>query len=446
MILSLIWHVKCGDHVNRDKCRFETAGNGSECIHVAVRQLSALYLTAASAFGLAIVLSHHPVQGDRDAEDFVRTVSEAFSPPPTPAEVDLPIAPFNPPARPLAPKASPDFPRLRIATPQGVPPSDASDLDLRLTGNTSFPAHRHSHSARRASKPVDSALADSRSAVPDPSVAADRDDAPVAAGRAPSAPELAARAAQPPLDMAPDSATASPPPVAAIQPLTSIPPGPGPSTGEIALVERRLTESLTPEIAKNFGLFLYVSKAASGPVAQHMYVFEKQRSGQLSFAYDWPVSTGREKAEYNPAGRLMQSFTPAGYFELDPHRFYTHYMSHQWNEPMPYAMFFNWIRDGEKTGLAIHSASGADIALLGNRASAGCIRLPPDAARTLFELIRTQYRGLVPRFAIDRRTGTMSRDGIVLHDPDGRVRLSEGYKVLVLIEDFGGQNVVAAIY
>jgi len=118
----------------------------------------------------------------------------------------------------------------------------------------------------------------------------------------------------------------------------------------------------------------------------------------------------------------------------------------QWNEPMPYAMFFNWVKDGNQTGLAIHAASGGDIAMLGNRASAGCVRLPPEAARQLFTLIKTQYRGLAPRFAMDRRTGTMSNEGILLHDPSGKLQLAEGYKVLVFIENYGGENVVAALF
>ena len=121
-------------------------------------------------------------------------------------------------------------------------------------------------------------------------------------------------------------------------------------------------------------------------------------------------------------------------------------MSSQWGEQMPHAMFFNWKKDGEATGLAIHGASGDDVGLLGTRASAGCVRLPPEAARTLFALIKSKYRGLAPQFAIDRRTGTMSSDGIIVHDHDGQVQLADGYKVLVFIEDYGGENVVAAMY
>ena len=59
---------------------------------------------------------------------------------------------------------------------------------------------------------------------------------------------------------------------------------------------------------------------------------------------------------------------------------------------MPYAMFFNWVKDGNQTGLAIHAASGEDVGKLGHRASAGCVHLSEDNARTLFAMIRAQYR------------------------------------------------------
>jgi len=109
-------------------------------------------------------------------------------------------------------------------------------------------------------------------------------------------------------------------------------------------------------------------------------------------------------------------------------------------------MFFNWVKDGNQTGLAIHAASGDDVEKLGHRASAGCVHLSEDNARTLFAMIRSQYKGLAPRFAMDRRTGTMSNEGILLHDASGKVQMAEGYKVLVFIEDYGGENVVAALF
>ena len=67
-----------------------------------------------------------------------------------------------------------------------------------------------------------------------------------------------------------------------------------------------LVSTLTAEMLDNFGLFIFVSKAASGPLAQRMYVFRKE-AGALNLVYDWSASTGREKAEVDARG--LRSFT-----------------------------------------------------------------------------------------------------------------------------------------
>jgi len=227
------------------------------------------------------------------------------------------------------------------------------------------------------------------------------------------------------------------------------PPAPvakqAPGPAEFASVEQRLKDNLSQELYAHFDLFLYVSKAEKGPLAQRMYVFAKNGTGALTLRDAWPVSTGREKVEYNKAGWKLPSYTPKGYYELDPARMYRHYRSVQWGTPMPYAMFLNWVHDGDKTGLAIHAAHGEEVAQLGQRASAGCIRLAPRDAAALFDLIRTQYKGAVPRFAYDRKTATMSNDGMLMRDARGDIRFMQGYKVLVVIENYGGENVVAAL-
>ena len=40
----------------------------------------------------------------------------------------------------------------------------------------------------------------------------------------------------------------------------------------------------------------------------------------------------------------------------------------------------------------------------------------------------------------------MSNDGLLMHDAEGKLQLAEGYKVLVFIENYGGDNVVAAVF
>lgn len=220
-------------------------------------------------------------------------------------------------------------------------------------------------------------------------------------------------------------------------------PPPAPAHQQIAAAQQaalRLKDSLTPEMLAHFELFLFVSKADSGPLAQRMYVFRKTAAGELTLAYDWAASTGREKPEVSAIGHRTVTTTPHGFYELDPARMYRSYHSTSWDQSMPYAMFFNWERQGLQTGLAIHAATGGDIARLGTRASAGCVHLSPEHAALLYNLIRGQYRGAVPRFA------TGSNDGTFARDKDGDVKLADGYKVLIDIEDYGGDNIIAALF
>jgi hypothetical protein len=114
---------------------------------------------------------------------------------------------------------------------------------------------------------------------------------------------------------------------------------------------------------------------------------------------------------------------------------YTRYRSYSWDQPMPHAMFFSHRRAGIQTGLAIHAA--ADESKLGTRASAGCVQLSPDNARTLYELVRGDYRGQVPRFFVDRND-TMSNQGRFAKAADGSLRMATGYRVLINIENYGG--------
>jgi hypothetical protein len=232
--------------------------------------------------------------------------------------------------------------------------------------------------------------------------------------------------------------------------LAPAPPSPGAQAGlspaELVRVSMRLKENLTREMLENFSLFLYVSKAENGPWAQRLYVFRKDVGGDLGLLYNWPASTGRELDEIAANGTRQQSITPQGYYQLDPHRMYRTHFSGQWHEPMPNAMFFNWEHNGYQTGLAIHGATPIEVRQLGSRASAGCIRIAPENAALLFNLIRSQYKGLAPRFAYNRRTATMSNQGVMMHDAAGNLQMAEGYQVLVFVENYGGANVVAALF
>jgi len=210
-------------------------------------------------------------------------------------------------------------------------------------------------------------------------------------------------------------------------------------------VEQRLRDSLTPEMLANFGLFIYVSKASAGPWAQRMYVF--QRAGDdLLLLYDWAASTGRETVEADAHGDQLATTTPPGYYELDPKRMFEKYRSSQWNEPMPNAMFFNWMDHGVQTGLAIHAAVDDGVSRLGTRASAGCVRLSPDNARTLFTLVRDNFKGTVPKLGFDKYTSTVMNNGLLVHGANGSLEMVPGYSVLVYIDEFGGENLEASAY
>jgi hypothetical protein len=86
--------------------------------------------------------------------------------------------------------------------------------------------------------------------------------------------------------------------------------------------------------------------------------------------YFWPVSTGR--AGYD---------TPNGTFKIN--RMDADHLSQEWdNAPMPHSMFF------DMRGHAIHGFF--DTKHLGMAVSHGCVRLSPDHASTLWDLIKAE--------------------------------------------------------
>jgi lipoprotein-anchoring transpeptidase ErfK/SrfK len=218
---------------------------------------------------------------------------------------------------------------------------------------------------------------------------------------------------------------------------------PVPAHDRLKAAAFRLTDKLTLEMVEHFDLILYVSKANSGPLAQRMVVFAN-RDGVLTPIHDWKISTGREQDEVSPRGRSTFTATPKGFYEFDPDRMYRAYHSWNWDRDMPHAMFFNWERRGVETGLAIHAATGDDIAKLGNRASAGCVHLGPENAALLYRLVQG-HEGRVPRFAYNADTETMSNSGNFMHDRKGRLKMAEGYRVLVMIDDYSGDDRLAGL-
>jgi L,D-transpeptidase catalytic domain len=86
--------------------------------------------------------------------------------------------------------------------------------------------------------------------------------------------------------------------------------------------------------------------------------------------YSWPVSTGRPGYD-----------TPSGTFKVN--RMDADHFSQEWdNAPMPHTMFF------DLHGHAIHGFS--DVKHLGLAVSHGCVRLSPEHAAILFDLVKSE--------------------------------------------------------
>jgi lipoprotein-anchoring transpeptidase ErfK/SrfK len=82
--------------------------------------------------------------------------------------------------------------------------------------------------------------------------------------------------------------------------------------------------------------------------------------------YRWPVSTAR-------AGK----FTPVGLYSVQSMK-RRHYSTLYHNAPMPWSIFFSG-------NFAIHGTN--QTGRLGTPASAGCVRLHPENAETLYNLV-----------------------------------------------------------
>jgi lipoprotein-anchoring transpeptidase ErfK/SrfK len=301
------------------------------------------------------------------------------------------------------------------------------------------------------------------SAVPAP--VRPRESRQVEARNQPSNPDVSGLSAMPILpDLSPESAPVPPEPkmigpklveprplqqgskVVRVAPVTLPPPARTEHRDQdrTTVAMARLKDKLTPDMVRHFELIVYVSKARSGLLGQRMLVVQN-KDGALKPLHEWPVSTGREQDEISPRGRASFTATPKGYYELDPDRMYRRYHSWNWDQDMPYAMFFNWERRGVETGLAIHAATGKDVDKLGKRASAGCVHLAPEHAASLYHLILHDYSGHVPRFAYNQSTDTMSNSGNFMRDKDGQLKMSRGYRVLVIIDDYAGEDRLAEL-
>ena len=114
----------------------------------------------------------------------------------------------------------------------------------------------------------------------------------------------------------------------------------------------------------------------AAPASANILITIDKSAQQMSVAVDgaqryvWPVSTGRPGYD-----------TPSGNFK--PNRMDADHYSQEWdNAPMPHAIFF------DLDGHAIHGFF--DVKHLGRAVSHGCVRLSPDHAQTLFNLVKAE--------------------------------------------------------
>ncbi len=215
----------------------------------------------------------------------------------------------------------------------------------------------------------------------------------------------------------------------------AIAPDPATIAEEAGRVAARIADKVPAELSPYFDTFIYVSKAASGPLAQRLFLFHKSADGTLQFEESFSVSTGRERTEQ------YFTATPAGLFQLDVHRFFPMARSAKWNDArMPWAMFLAYAYRTKMAGVALHAAIGGhELAMMGRRASGGCVRLPIGKASRLYHRFLADERGQVPVFTFDEARGTTNTAGTVTHDASGNIVLADGLKVLVVIENYAGR-------
>jgi hypothetical protein len=140
---------------------------------------------------------------------------------------------------------------------------------------------------------------------------------------------------------------------------------------------------VTPAVAAPSSLFDGLFKK-SGSSAAFSPFATRSISGPISITVDLTtqemdvVANGRTIYTFDVSTGRKGYTTPTGKFR--PIRMHTMWYSSKYeNAPMPYSIFFYG-------GYAIHGTT--DIKHLGQVASHGCVRLHPDNAETLFNLVK----------------------------------------------------------
>lgn len=130
-----------------------------------------------------------------------------------------------------------------------------------------------------------------------------------------------------------------------------------------------MSKFLPPLIAGVVSILAFAASANAEVAIDVDLISQTMHVSSESGEYDWPVSTARA-GFVTPPGH----YAPTGMERM-------HYSRKYHNSPMPYSIFF-------RGGYAIHGtyATGA----LGRPASHGCVRLSPQHAKMLYEMVQRE--------------------------------------------------------
>ncbi|KAF2988959.1 L,D-transpeptidase [Methylocystis sp. MJC1] len=122
-------------------------------------------------------------------------------------------------------------------------------------------------------------------------------------------------------------------------------------------------------VAGALSVFAFTAAAKAEVVIDVDLTTQNMHVESATGSYDWPVSTARAGFT-TPHGH----FAPIGMERM-------HYSKKYHNSPMPYSIFF-------RGGYAIHGTYA--LSALGTPASHGCVRLSPEHAKMLYEMVQNE--------------------------------------------------------
>ena len=178
-----------------------------------------------------------------------------------------------------------------------------------------------------------------------------------------------------------------------------------------AFAALRLKAGLNQDMLNNFDLFLYVSKAKRGPLAQRLYVFRRKAAKTWRWSMTGPHPPGANGRKLSPRGRRAFTATPPGYYQIDPQRMYRSYHSSIGISPCPMPCSSTGSARGGRPALPFMPPAARSLEKLGQPRQR---RLRASVARECRDTLQSYPRGLsgtVPRFAYNPENRTTSNDG-----------------------------------